>query len=474
MNYNPCRGPLNGVRPEYRFIDVPVGNVEVTLTIGGNYQIVGHNTCPPNQQGACHANVNKEIPGQLIGRPGPTNFPVREGEFLDIWWGVSPIAAQPPPPPPPPTPPPPPPDTGDEPIWIPTASDQWTNCPPGYLMDGGHVGFNDGGNGKWLKEFRCIRVPGSGANYEEVSRNNQNFWCPVGKAIHGVFLFSANDNVKYVNRVSCVDAPMIDEPRGKGFVDDERTVADSGFVAAWMTTVPYDTGGGNGDGIDPSEACSIFPPGQCPYSLNTSGSNSVLATGPLGASDALAIPFIPDFPNPLDPCSLLPPLPPGAPDPFGCNDDDDKGPDDRVLVSMETYRLQSSASTASAARVTSVTGGCNFQRDLEQGSDGEDVRCLQRYLNGAGYLVAQTGDGSPGLESPFYGDKTKNAVGRWQDANGVSVGQYRGYFGPASRAKYTQLTGLTQKPSEGSAVSANVLEGVQESLDHVREYLDNL
>jgi hypothetical protein len=40
-----------------------------------------------------------------------------------------------------------------------------------------------------------------------------------------------------------------------------------------------------------------------------------------------------------------------------------------------------------APSVTHAASDCGFTRDLSPGVAGEDVRCLQRYLNGAGFIV---------------------------------------------------------------------------------------
>lgn len=83
---------------------------------------------------------------------------------------------------------------------------------------------------------------------------------------------------------------------------------------------------------------------------------------------------------------------------------------------------------------------CAFTRDLTVGvSAGDDVLCLQRYLNSAGFRVAASGAGSPGNETRFFGPLTQAAVGKWQAANGVSPAA--GYFGSISRARYNALAG---------------------------------
>lgn len=86
-----------------------------------------------------------------------------------------------------------------------------------------------------------------------------------------------------------------------------------------------------------------------------------------------------------------------------------------------------------------VGAACTFTRSLFLGVTGDDVKCLQQYLNGAGFQVAASGAGAPGSETTYYGSRTKAAVAAWQAANGVTPSV--GYFGPISQAKYGQLAG---------------------------------
>ncbi len=104
-------------------------------------------------------------------------------------------------------------------------------------------------------------------------------------------------------------------------------------------------------------------------------------------------------------------------------------------------KLQGTTTSSTGGTTTAVK--CTFTRNLYPGMTGADVKCLQQYLNSAGFTVAKTGAGSPGNETEYYGTLTKNAVGAWQDANKVPYGNFKGYFGPVSRAKYTELVSST-------------------------------
>lgn len=110
-------------------------------------------------------------------------------------------------------------------------------------------------------------------------------------------------------------------------------------------------------------------------------------------------------------------------------------------------------------------GACTFTRSLFVGvSRGEDVKCLQQYLNGAGFTLVSSGAGSVGNETTFFGSRTRNAVSRWQAANSVSP--TAGYFGPISQAKYTQVVGVAPgvpgaPPAVSLGTGLTVSAGVQ-------------
>lgn len=72
-----------------------------------------------------------------------------------------------------------------------------------------------------------------------------------------------------------------------------------------------------------------------------------------------------------------------------------------------------------------------FTRNLKMGDYGDDVMELQKLLNNKGFLVAQSGFGSKGNESRYFGQKTKYALSKYQ-AN-FKISPSLGYFGPITR-----------------------------------------
>lgn len=97
------------------------------------------------------------------------------------------------------------------------------------------------------------------------------------------------------------------------------------------------------------------------------------------------------------------------------------------------------------AKAQSTIPLCEITRSLRLGSVGEDVRCLQRYLNWAGFTLASSGAGSPDNETMYFGPRTHNAVIRWQEANRTQVltpiglTNGTGFWGTRSFSRYVEI-----------------------------------
>ncbi len=86
------------------------------------------------------------------------------------------------------------------------------------------------------------------------------------------------------------------------------------------------------------------------------------------------------------------------------------------------------------AQIAAAGGGSagSFARSLTVGSSGSDVKALQIWLNGHGFVIASSGPGSPGNETMKFGGLTRAALAKWQASVGISPAA--GYFGPKTRA----------------------------------------
>ena len=110
----------------------------------------------------------------------------------------------------------------------------------------------------------------------------------------------------------------------------------------------------------------------------------------------------------------------------------------------------------STPNVSAATPGCTFNRDLQMGVVGDDVKCLQKYLNDNGFTIATTGAGAKGKETGEFKALTEAALVRWQKANKLSPAS--GYFGPRSQQvfKTLQSGGATVKPTVSTTTASGV------------------
>ena len=81
--------------------------------------------------------------------------------------------------------------------------------------------------------------------------------------------------------------------------------------------------------------------------------------------------------------------------------------------------------------------GPRFTQPPRLGQANQNVKQLQRFLNNHGFSIALTGPGSPGQETTYFGQLTRQALGRFQVAKGLISSTQDpafGYLGPKTRA----------------------------------------
>lgn len=77
-----------------------------------------------------------------------------------------------------------------------------------------------------------------------------------------------------------------------------------------------------------------------------------------------------------------------------------------------------------------------FTRDLQLGMTHKDVKVLQQTLNKLGFTVSQSGAGSSGNETEFFGKLTLEALKKFQKAHNLPA---YGFFGKMTRAVINPL-----------------------------------
>lgn len=111
-----------------------------------------------------------------------------------------------------------------------------------------------------------------------------------------------------------------------------------------------------------------------------------------------------------------------------------------------------------------TTAPCyQFNTNLRYGNTGADVKALQQALNTLGFAVAPAGQaGSAGHETSYFGNATKGALIRWQEANAGAVltpwglNSGTGFFGATSRAEMNKCSGTPTTPDTTPGVSGSL------------------
>lgn len=138
----------------------------------------------------------------------------------------------------------------------------------------------------------------------------------------------------------------------------------------------------------------------------------------------------------------------------------------QLLEQIKGLESGSSSSSSGSTYTSTSTSGSNaacsytWTRNLSIGSTGDDVRQLQRFLNGNPQTqVAVTGVGSPGNESSYYGPATARAVSKFQEMHAAQIltplglTQGTGGFYTSTRAKLNEVC-----QGSGSSISVNRAE----------------
>src|SRR6056297_390637 len=117
-----------------------------------------------------------------------------------------------------------------------------------------------------------------------------------------------------------------------------------------------------------------------------------------------------------------------------------------LMQQLEDLKAEKAEMTGETTAIEGVPAGYTFDRNLSVGMSGTDVKYLQKVLNASeDTMLADSGVGSPGEETEYFGPLTKAGVVKFQEKYQEDVlGPYdltqgTGYVGKTTRAKLNEL-----------------------------------
>jgi peptidoglycan hydrolase-like protein with peptidoglycan-binding domain len=114
-----------------------------------------------------------------------------------------------------------------------------------------------------------------------------------------------------------------------------------------------------------------------------------------------------------------------------------------AAITTPAPTIASPVATPSQSPAIRVAG--KFTKNMKNGSNGEDAKNLQIFLNSQGFHIRESGPGSPGNETIFFGPATESALIKFQEKYAdeiltpIGLTKGTGFFGPITINKVNQL-----------------------------------
>jgi peptidoglycan hydrolase-like protein with peptidoglycan-binding domain len=109
----------------------------------------------------------------------------------------------------------------------------------------------------------------------------------------------------------------------------------------------------------------------------------------------------------------------------------------------------------------------------------QDIRELQRFLNAQGFTVSLSGPGSVGNESNYFGEKTTQALRRYQCrflliCQGSEAANGYGVLGPKTRARINAFLDTLKTPEIPQAPVSSQVSDIQKRIQEILQQIQVL
>jgi lysophospholipase L1-like esterase/peptidoglycan hydrolase-like protein with peptidoglycan-binding domain len=123
-------------------------------------------------------------------------------------------------------------------------------------------------------------------------------------------------------------------------------------------------------------------------------------------------------------------------------------PSGQYTIYVKFYTLYGQVSNTVATKINLIdsASATTLTKDLNPGSTDSQIKILQQFLNQNGFKLADSGVGSIGRETNYFGQLTSVALGKFQEANQEKIAglsNEKGYLGPLTRELIKSLTNTT-------------------------------
>ncbi len=153
--------------------------------------------------------------------------------------------------------------------------------------------------------------------------------------------------------------------------------------------------------------------------------------------------------------------------------------DIEAMIESIQGRFEEKEVSVTGTPIAGIPSGFTFNHNFGIGASGTSVKYLQILLNSdPNTRVAQSGPGSPGNETEYFGQLTRSAVMKFQSKyasdvlSPVGLNSPTGFVGAQTRAKLNSLLLIEKESNVTTPAITEMLEKIKEEIERIKARLD--